>query len=335
MSSTNTSNLTPRLRLVSTMTAAAIVLGACSETGEFNLGNAFKPKESGEEVVARAAPNTASIERDVESPDVFYATEASLWDGRPSLGGIWVSHPDVKEPERVLIRNKNNDKFVVGALFRHERELPGPRLRMSSDAADALGMLAGSPTQVEVVALRKEAVPVEQPVEEPVEAELIEEPAAVETVSLDPIAAAAAAIDATEPAQETIEEITETALDAAVVPENAQPEVLPEATEGALPDALPEETAAAAIVADEPKPAKKGIRKPYLQVGIFSLEENAVRSSDVLRGAGIIPTVRKFERDDQTFWRVLAGPVQTLKDRRLLQSSLKQQGYADAYAVTN
>ena len=320
------------------MTAAAFVLGACSETGGFNLGNASKPKEGSEEVVARAAPNTASIERDIESPEVFYLTEASLWDGRPSLGGVWVSHPDVKEPERVLIRNNSNGKHVVGALFRHERDLPGPRLRMSSDAADALGMLAGSPTQVEVVALRKEAVPIEQPVEQPVEAELIEEPAEVETVSLDPIAAAAAAIDATEPAQEVaqeaVEEITETALDAAVPIEGTLPDALPE--DAALPDALPQDaTVAAAVITDEPKPARNGIRKPYLQVGIFSLEENAIRSADVLRGAEIDPTIRQFERDDKTFWRVLAGPAQTLKDRRQLQSTLKQQGYADAYAVTN
>ncbi|MEP3847857.1 MAG: SPOR domain-containing protein [Paracoccaceae bacterium] len=328
MSSLKSSIFTPRFRLVSTVTAAAFVLGACSETGGFNLGNASEPKEGGEEVVARAAPNTASIERDIESPDVFYLTEASLWDGRPSLGGVWVSHPDVKEPERVLIRNNSNGKHVVGALFRHERDLPGPRLRMSSDAADALGMLAGSPTQVEVVALRKEAVPIEQPIEQPVEAELIEEPAEVETVSLDPIAAAAAAIDATEPAlevaQEAVEEITETALDAAAP------------IDATLPDALPEDaTVAAAVITDEPKPARNGIRKPYLQVGTFSLEENAIRSSEVLQGAGIAPTVQEFERDNQTFWRVLAGPVQTLKERRQLQSTLKQQGYADAYAVTN
>ncbi len=326
MSSLLSGKTTPRLRLVSGMIISAFALGACSETGGLNLGDAFKSKDTGEEVVARAAPNTASIERDVESPDVFYATEAALWDGRPSLGGIWISHPDVKEPERVLIRNKSNEKYVVGALFRHEREMPGPRLRMSSDAADALAMVAGSPTQVEVVALRKEEVPVEEPVSDPVEAELIEEPAAVETASLDPIAAAAAAIDvSTAETTAPVEEITATPLEAAIDPIESAAAVLADDTE----------VAAAAVAADEPKPAKKGIRKPYLQVGIFSLEENAIRSADVLRGAGIVPTVREFERDDKTFWRVLAGPVQTTKDRRQLQSALKQQGYGDAYAVTN
>ena len=37
----------------------------------------------------------------VEAPDVFQVAEAGLWDGRPSLGGIWVAHPDVTQPERV------------------------------------------------------------------------------------------------------------------------------------------------------------------------------------------------------------------------------------------
>ena len=42
------------------------------------------------------------VERDVEAPGVFQVTEAGLWDGRPSLGGVWVAHPDVTEPERVI-----------------------------------------------------------------------------------------------------------------------------------------------------------------------------------------------------------------------------------------
>ena len=70
-------------------------------------------------------------------------TDQGLWDGRPSLGGVWVAHPDVTEPERVIIRNEANGKFVIGALFRRERELPGPKLQMSSDAAAALERAGG------------------------------------------------------------------------------------------------------------------------------------------------------------------------------------------------
>ena len=128
------------------------------------------------------APSTVTnlVERDVEAPDVVNISEAGLWDGRPSLGGIWVAHPDAKDPEKVIIRNPQNGKFVIGALFRREREFSGPSLQLSSDAADALGILAGQPTQVSVVALRRQSVPVETPEAVKAENQVIEE-------SLDPI----------------------------------------------------------------------------------------------------------------------------------------------------
>jgi cell division protein FtsN len=86
-----------------------------------------------------------------------------------------VAHPDAKDPEKVIIRNPQNRKFVIGALFRREREFSGPSLQLSSDAADALGILAGQPTNVSVVALRRQSVLVEK-----AENQVIEE-------SLDPI----------------------------------------------------------------------------------------------------------------------------------------------------
>ncbi len=91
---------------------------------------------------------------DVAAPEVFQATEAGLWDGRPSLGGIWVAHPDVTDPEKVLIRNAANGQSVIGALFRRERAMPGPRIQVSSEAAAELGMLAGAPVELSVTALR-------------------------------------------------------------------------------------------------------------------------------------------------------------------------------------
>jgi hypothetical protein len=66
---------------------------------------------------------------DVEAPEVFDITDAGLWDGRPSLGGVWVAHPDATDPERVMIRNTETGSFVIGALFRRERENPGPGSR--------------------------------------------------------------------------------------------------------------------------------------------------------------------------------------------------------------
>ena len=141
---------------------------------------------------------TNVVKRDVEAPDVVNISEAGLWDGRPSLGGIWVAHPDAKDPEKVIIRNSQNGKFVIGALFRREREFSGPSLQISSDAADALGILAGQSTNVSVVALRRQSVSVETPEAAKAENQVIEE-------NLDPIqqtaeaAIAAADTPATKP----------------------------------------------------------------------------------------------------------------------------------------
>ena len=110
-----------------------------------------------------ASRSTRLVDRDVEAPDVFQVTDQALWDGRPSLGGVWVASPDATDPERVILRNAENGKFVIGALFKRERDNPGPKLQISSDAADALGVLAGQPISLNVTALRREEAPESAP----------------------------------------------------------------------------------------------------------------------------------------------------------------------------
>jgi len=122
-------------------TALVATLAACNQDG----GLVFP----GGDASADTPQSVQLVEHDVEAPDAFQYTGEGLWDGRPSLGGVWVAHPDVTDPERVIIRNQANGKFVIGALFRRERETPGPALQVSSDAADALGMLAGAPATLE------------------------------------------------------------------------------------------------------------------------------------------------------------------------------------------
>ena len=39
-----------------------------------------------------------------EKPEILNISSAVIWDGDQTLGGIWVSHPDVETPERVLIK---------------------------------------------------------------------------------------------------------------------------------------------------------------------------------------------------------------------------------------
>ena len=126
----------PRLAAAPVMALTAVLsLGAC-QMSQPAAGMA----ESGAAAVQDAGPGQRVIERDVEAPDVFQAQEAGLWDGRPSLGGVWVAHPTAHDPERVMIRNTATGATVIGALFRRERENPGPRFQVSSEAANALGL---------------------------------------------------------------------------------------------------------------------------------------------------------------------------------------------------
>ncbi len=61
---------------------------------------------------------------------MFQVTDEGLWDGRPSLGGVWVAHPDVVDPERVIIRNTATGSFRDrGAVHRRERDNPARRCR--------------------------------------------------------------------------------------------------------------------------------------------------------------------------------------------------------------
>ena len=135
--------------------AAVAAISGCVPTAGSGTGS--------DVVAAPPEPGTTLLERDVEAPEIFAATDSALWDGRPSLGGIWVAAPDVTDPERVLMRNPANGMSVVGALFRRERITPGPALQLSSEAAVALGILAGAPTEIAVVALREAEAPAVTP----------------------------------------------------------------------------------------------------------------------------------------------------------------------------
>ena len=269
---------------------------ACEEFEGFGAGD-----DAATETEAAALPllGGSTEERDVEAPEIFQKTESGLWDGRPSLGGVWVAHPDVTDPERVIIRNETNGKFVIGALFRRERDNPGPALQVSSDAAEELGMLAGSPATLDVVALRREAAPVALPAttdfDAPVEI-------AATALDADPIAGAAAAISAAEAAA-------------------------PVATPIATPAPAPTPTPAAA-------PAST-LEKPFIQIGIFSVEGNANNTATSLRQDGMSATVLAQNSQGKPFWRVIVGPAPTVADRAAILDKVKALGFADSYFVNN
>lgn len=182
------------------VTAMALVTGlaACQGVGEggglFGL-NLVGAEDSGSGQQATAG--TRLVERDVEAPDVFQRSALGLWSGTPSFGGVWVAHPDATAPERVIIRNSDTGGFVIGSLFRREIENPGPPFQVSSDAAAALDIRAGTPTNLNVTALRRENVAEELPPEDVPAATTAAAEEVTET-ALPPLEAAAAAIEAAE-----------------------------------------------------------------------------------------------------------------------------------------
>lgn len=261
-------------------------IAGCDESGGFNFGGGGG--ETGGEVAR--SQSTELVERDVEAPEIFQITESGLWDGRPSLGGVWVAHPDVTDPERVIIRNEANGSFVIGALFRRERENPGPALQVSSDAAIALEMLAGAPAMLNVTALRREEAA--EPAAPAAVADF-DNPDAIAATPLDPIAGAAAAIDAADTM--------------AVTP---------------LPPA------------EAPAPAATStLDRPYIQIGIFSVEGNANATADQMLAENLTARVVAQESQGREFWRVIVGPTRSEGERTTLLDQVKALGFADAYFV--
>jgi len=261
-----------------------LALGGCAnfEMPKFGFGGKKSPAS------APAPDPTASvklIERDVEDPGVFQVTESALWDGRPSLGGVWVAYPGQTQPERVIIRNEENKKFVIGALFKRERDNPGPKIQLSSDAASALGILAGKPTVLNVTALRREQVP---------------------QAGATPIAAVADAGTQTDVAT-----IATAAID------NADP-------------AKPKPKAAPVA-----NPRASTLAKPFIQIGIFSIETNANNTAISLRTRGVAPIIKAQESRGKKFWRVIVGPASSVTERAALLKKARGLGFSDAYFVSN
>ncbi len=270
---------------------------------------------------------TRIVEHDVEAPEIFHRKAPGLWDGRPSLGGVWVAHPDVKDPERVIIRNEANGKFVIGALFRRERDMPGPAFQISSDAAAALGVLPGKPVPLSVTALRRKKVALPEKGDK--------------TGPATPLARAEAAIadaegsgtrrDGRPPARPPLSE----AKGKANPPKPPAP-----ARSGTAARQGATRTGAGTTTGKLPGPAtplparSADLARPYVQVGIFSIEANAKRTARLLEAEGIVPLVKAQESRGRRFWRVLVGPATNGRELKILLGKVRKAGFLDAYPVS-
>lgn len=314
-----------KYRVLLMVSMAALIAGCQGEGSPFGQRRAPGLTGPSAETTAVAPATTRSVklvDRDVEAPDVFSVTDMALWDGRPSLGGVWVASPDAVDPERVILRNPANGKFVIGALFRRERDNPGPALQISSDAAAALGLLAGQPGKIGVTALRREEAPLAAP---DASRPILDAAETVATETLDPAPTVAPA-DGTASVAAAAEDKKPRGLG---LFKKRQPKSDGPVAPVVSSETLGTETATAApssTVAPSPAPAappKGGL----IQIGIFSVEANAKRAVDTLSKAGIAATIRQETAQGKAFWSVTAtGGADSL-------AKVKAAGFADAYML--
>lgn len=335
--------------------SVAVALGGCQQQGG-PAGQSAAP--------AAQTPSRAIAGAEVEAPEVFQLTAKGLWDGRPSLGGAWVAHADVTTPERVLIRNTASGKSITAALFRRERENPGPSIQVSSDAAEELGMLAGQPAELSIVALRRQEVApppeAEAEVSEPAEPETPGESQA-ETAGADPAPVdEAAAVVATGVASEAV---AEPAADPGAAQPAARkksgglfgflrkkpkPDPALEApvtggvTSGEIEQAPLDPIAGAAAAIDsadagEPLSATAPaatLKRSYIQIATFTAEANANKAADKAKASGLTATIIREQGNEKPYWRVIIGPAASVAERDALLARVKEAGFADAYPVT-
>ena len=204
---------------------------------------------------SKSTKNTSNITLD-EKPEILDLSASVIWDGEQTLGGNWISHPDVDSPERVLIKNISNGKSIVGAIFQQTKKMKtGPAL-ISSDAAKALNIAQNDQTKVQIIAVR-----------------------AAERTSITP----------------TIAE--------------------------------PNKSDSAFI--------ETKLSKPFIQVGIFGVENNANKTKDQMLQLDLPVNILDFQIKGKPYWRVVAGPASSSDSRRSMLKTIKSAGFTDAYFISN
>lgn len=247
---------------VTVVLSFAFFLMGC--TAEENLSQISLSSEG---LATVSSSSSKVIERDIEAPEVFQLTGLGVWDGRPSLGGVWVAHLSAPSAERVIVRNGKSGKFVIGALFRRNDVKDGVPFQISEAAAQAFGVSSGQQIKLSVTALR---------------------------------------------------------------PHSGKAH---DARSGQI--AKNDVIATAALDKAEVTGSEMRLRKPFIQLGIFNVEQNAKNTATKMRQVGLVPLIKEQFKDSKPFWRVVIGPANSLEERELLLKTVRSVGFQDAYAVTH
>jgi len=204
---------------------------------------------------SNSAKNTTNVKLD-EKPEILDISTSVIWDGDQTLGGNWISHPNVASPERVLIKNIANGKSIVGAVFQQTKKTKTGSALISSDAAKALNIAQNEKTKVQIVAVR--------------------------------------------------------------APESSDPPRV-------ISESKKANNAPLEIIAS----------KPFIQVGIFGVQNNAKKTKDQMLNLNLPVNILDFQIKEKPYWRVVVGPASTSDSRKNMLKAIKSAGFTDAYYVSN
>ena len=86
----------------------------------------------------------------------------------------------------------------------------------------------------------------------------------------------------------------------------------------------------------EKKPTSNAkLTKPFIQIGIFGVENNAIKTGDQMSKLGLQTNTFDFKIKGKTYWRVVAGPATTVENKDSMLNTIKSAGFTDAYFVSN
>jgi cell division protein FtsN len=285
------------------------------------------------------------------APEVFTSEEWALWDGQRTMGGRWVALPDIALSTRVRITNAETGTSTDGALILRDSSLAGPRLIISSDAAQALGLRPGVAATVELVALEFAAVP-EPPsgVDEAVGAPQGPTPVArpVRRVAAPGVQQAAVPGPSHATAKEATQEQEPRPVPVPASPAPTPPPAPPQTSTPAVsteslpadsPTTPPEDSPAdppGIVPSAAPQPAIQGAISDglrYIQAGIFADPANATRLIGQLQAAGLSAKALIMQRGTRNLTRVLVGPFDSIEARDEALSTVRRIGPEDATLV--
>ena len=77
------------------------------------------------------------------------------------------------------------------------------------------------------------------------------------------------------------------------------------------------------------------LSKPFIQVGIFGVENNANKTKDQMLKLNLPVNILDFQIKGKPYWRVVAGPASSSDSRRSMLKTIKSAGFTDAYFISN